>query len=157
MIESDLEAVVAISNALYADLPESPAVFAERLHLYPEGCLVLDDAGETLGYAVSHPWRISGPPPINALLGEIPAPASAYHLHDIALLPRARRAGRGSAVLRRLLAHAMAEGFRTVSLVAVHDSELFWRRHGFAVVDGAVGLATYGGRALFMARRFETA
>jgi len=41
MTEADLPAALAIAEVVHPNYPEDPAVFTERLALYPRGCLVL--------------------------------------------------------------------------------------------------------------------
>lgn len=155
MKQADIPAVDIIAAAIHAALPEHEFVFAERQRLYPEGCFMLELDGEPAGYVISHPWHYLRPPSLNTLLERIPENASTYYIHDLALLPRARRTGAGSAIARRLLTHADAAGLPNVSLVAVYDAGSFWRRHGFVPVDDpalADKLAGYGAEARMMVR-----
>ena len=96
MTAADLPAVNAIAAQVHVAYPEDAAVFAERLTLHPAGCCVLDGGTGVAGYVISHPWRIAEPPALDTLLGALPAPASTYYIHDIALLPAARRGGAAS-------------------------------------------------------------
>jgi GNAT superfamily N-acetyltransferase len=155
MTPADIPAVDAIAAAIHTALPEHAFVFAERQRLYPDGCFMLEVDGEPAGYVISHPWHYLRPPALNTLLERIPENASTYYIHDLALLPRSRRTGAGSAIARRLLAHADAAGLPSVSLVAVYDAAPFWRRHGFMPVDDpalADKLAGYGAEARMMVR-----
>jgi hypothetical protein len=97
MRAADLDAVVAISDAVHGAFTEPRAVYAERLDLYPEGCRVFARGGAVAGFLVTHPWHRGAVPKIGALLGALPAPADIYYLHDIALLPAARGTGAGAA------------------------------------------------------------
>ncbi len=157
MHPGDLPAVEAIAERVHPDHPERPEVFAERLALAPEGCLVLAGEGGLAGYAVSHPWQVLlGPPPLDALLGALPGVPDAWHVHDIALLPEARGAGLASALLDALLAAAARRGFGRATLVAVPGKAAFWERRGFRAMPPAPGaaaaLASYGAGAAWMAR-----
>jgi ribosomal protein S18 acetylase RimI-like enzyme len=156
MTPQDLPAVSAIAGCVHPDYPENDAVFAERLRLYPEGCLALHDAATIVGYVISHPWHDKQPPALNMLLRTIPSSASSYYLHDIALLPAARCAGAASAAIATLIQHAASRNAANISLVAVNDSASFWLRHGFEVLNEASlkqKLASYGDDARFMFRR----
>lgn len=161
MTPRDLAAATGIANRVHVDFPEDAAVFEERLRLYPDGCWVLEANGrgdEIAGYLVSHPWRLGAPPVLNSQLGELPAEASTYYIHDLTLLPTARGGGAASGVVRQILTHAVACGFATASLVAVSGSAPFWLSHGFRVIgddaDMRRKLQSYGGDAHFMAREF---
>jgi ribosomal protein S18 acetylase RimI-like enzyme len=151
MTEADLPAMVALADRLHPHHPESPAVFAERRALAPQGCRVLALGDRLLGYAIGHPWTGEGPPPLDSLLGALPAWPGAWHLHDIALDPAARGAGHAAALLRSLPANP---SLPRMTLVAIPGTGAYWARQGFrdAPVDDAAALATYGEGARFMAR-----
>lgn len=154
MMPRDLPAVLAIAALVHPDYPEDAEVFAERLRLHPAGCFVYDRAGEAAGYAIAHPWH--GPPPgLNTLLGTLPARPSVLHVHDVAVLPDARGGGAGAALIETLARQARALGLGQLTLVAVHSTQEFWRRHGFRIVTDAVfarAARGYGGDARFMRR-----
>lgn len=139
MRDADLPLVVALAGALHPHHPESPAVFAERLALAPAGCWMLGEAG----YALAHPWTGLAPPPLDQLLGAVPA--GPWHLHDIALCPAARGAGHAARLLAR---------WPRATLVAIAGTAGYWARQGFrerSCADPAA-LASYGPGARFMAR-----
>jgi ribosomal protein S18 acetylase RimI-like enzyme len=152
MTPADLAAVSRIAAAVHPDHTEGDAVFAERLALWPRGCLVLEDASDVQGYALSHPWGRE-PPPLDTLLRALPSAPTVYYIHDVALLAEARGGGAGSAVVRHLagIADAMA---LPLALVAVSGSAPFWARHGFAPM-GAAG-SSYGDGAVLMRRAPST-
>ena len=159
MTAADLRQVIAIAAEVHPSSPEEAAVFAERLRLYPAGCHVFDSAGLVAGYALSHPWCFREPPPLNSVLGELPARPSTYYIHDVALMPACRGGGAGSAIVEILVAQARGAGFANLSLVALPEPAEFWRRHGFRVIESADAdaalterLRSYGRAARFMAR-----
>lgn len=150
----DLAAVEQIAAKVHPGLYEAPEVLAERQRLYRNGCYLLEIGERPTGYVLSHPWR-DEPPALNSLLGDIPADATTYYLHDLALLPVARRIGAASQIVGALTKHAQARGFATISLVAVNGSQGFWERHGFAVSErsGLAGkLRGYGPDAALMVK-----
>lgn len=153
---ADLGDVGRIAAAAHAGLDERPAVFAEKLRLYPEGCLALDRHGRVLGYAFSHPWTLGDAPALDAFLGALPASPDCLYLHDIALLAEARGRGAAAAAIERLTAVAVAAPLAAMALVAVHGTERFWGRAGFAAAGHprlAAKLAAYGEGARYMTRR----
>jgi GNAT superfamily N-acetyltransferase len=155
MSQADIPAVDAIAARIHVALPEHAFVFAERQRLHPEGCWMLEVDGAPAGYVISHPWHFGLPPSLNMLVGSIPADASTYYIHDLALLPEARRTGAGSDIADRLFRHAASLGLPNVSLIAVYDAAPFWRRHGFDAIDDpamAEKLAGYGAEARMMVR-----
>jgi GNAT superfamily N-acetyltransferase len=146
MRADDLAAVAAISDAVHGmAYTERPAIYAERLALYPAGCHVFarDDGGAVEGYLISHPWRRDDPPTLDRPLGAIPADADGYYLHDLALLPSTRGAGAGRAALALVLRQAVAAGFDDITLTAVGGADGFWAAQGFVYADRD-GASPYG-------------
>lgn len=148
----DLTDVAMVAAKVHPDLPECIEVFAERLRLFPEGCLVLERGGSIVGYAISHPILPDTPPALNTRLGEIPATADQYYIHDIAILPEARGAGQSRAAVEMLL--QVAAGYPSAALVSVYGTSDFWGRFGFdpSKRDMADKLAPYGDNAVYMVR-----
>jgi ribosomal protein S18 acetylase RimI-like enzyme len=155
MTSRDLDEVQRVADEIHVDHPEDRDVFEERLHLYGRGCHVLAEDGRILGYAITHPWRFAGPPPLNARLGAIPGDATTYYIHDVALLPDGRGRGHAATIADLLAGRAQEEGFTSMSLVAVNGSQTFWGRLGFrrqAVPGLATKLLSYGSDAALMVR-----
>lgn len=152
MLPGDLTAVQVISDAVHGRYSEDGAVYAERLALYPAGCLVLEGAEGVTGYLITHPWRRGAPPALNARLGALPAQPDCYYLHDIALMPAARGGGAGAAAVAAVLERTRSAGFAEVALVAINGAERFWAAQGFAHDADAPGMASYGDRAYPMRR-----
>jgi len=156
MIPADLPAVEQIGARVHPDHAEAPAIFAERLRLFPAGCLVLSGPAGLLGYTVAHPYRFGQPPSLDTLLGALPDRPDTFYIHDIALLPETRRGGAGAAAVGLLAGQAASLGLPTLSLVAVGGSHSFWQRQGFGAHNDpglSAKLATYGPAARFMVRR----
>ena len=151
----DLAAVAHIAARVHSNYPERPEVFAERLALFPAGCLLLADAqGQACGYAITHPGRLGAPPPLDSLLGGLPAVADCLYLHDIALLPAARGAQAPAALLKLLRALARSLALERLALVAVNGSAAYWRRHGF--VEGTARVESYGAGVAYLVARVES-
>jgi len=148
MKAADLRMIQSVAAVIHADYPESDAVFTEKLRLFPEGCWVVDG-----GYAIAHPWRAATPPALDTLLQRLPEAPDCLHLHDVALMPELRGLGLGAALLERLDDVAARAGIPRLTLVAVHDSAPYWRRHGFTLFQTAdPGLGSYGASALYLSR-----
>lgn len=135
MTVDDLPAVEAIATIVHHQFFERPAVFAERLALWPAGCLLLESDGTAAGYVVSHPFVFGTFPALDQLLGGLPERADTYYLHDLALVPRVRGTGAAGQVVAQLLEQGKALGFPSASLVAVSNSQEFWRRQGFVTIE----------------------
>lgn len=150
MRPADLAQVEPLGNAIHQSHPERPEIFAERLALCPEGCHVL---GQLDGYVISHPWTLGSPPPLDTLLGALPARPNTWYIHDLALHERARGTGAAQAIVARLAALARALVLPTMSLIAVGRSPPFWARQGFTPSAlPTAKLASYGPGAAYMVR-----
>lgn len=151
MQEDDLATVIAIAARLHPTYPEDDQIYAERLALYPNGCLIFEVNRNAVGYAISHPWLDRQVPALNSLLQVLPAHPSTYYIHDVALLPAARGLGAVEQLLANLLPVAQADGLITMSLTAVNNSSDFWARHGFIEIDDpALQLNSYDLAARFL-------
>ena len=153
MQEADLRGVMVLAERVHPDLPEDEAVFAERIALYPAGCLVLSDGNAIEGYALAHPIRRFEPPPLNTLIGELPAETDEFYIHDFVLAPERRGEGHARAGIARLL--SLAQPFATSALISVYGTTVFWSRFGFAATAGPEidrKLAPYGPGAVYMRR-----
>ena len=152
----DLAAVEKIAETVHPAFFEAPEVLAERQRLYRNGAYLLEIGERPAGYVLSHPWTLGVLPALNSLLGELPQNSDTYYLHDLALLPVARRVGAASFIVDALAKHAVAHGFGSMSLVAVNGSQGFWERHAFIVEDRPEllqKLQSYEDAARLMVRR----
>ncbi|KAL9015288.1 MAG: hypothetical protein Q9173_000086 [Seirophora scorigena] len=161
MSANDIESLVRVANKIHPDLPESDQVFAERITLFPAGCLALmeDDGGgdELCGYVISHPIRRRQPPALDSLLGEIAPDADQYYIHDLAILPEVRGRGLARQCMEKLF--AIAKRYTSTSVVSVYGTAPFWGRFGFVVEEIDEGLKMrvlgYGDDAMYLERKNE--
>ena len=152
----DMAAVEKIAGTVHPDFPESYDVLAERQRLYHNGSYLLEIGDRPAGYVLSHPWRFGQVPALDTPLGQIPEGADTYYIHDLALLPVARRIGAATFITNALAKHARAHGYPTMSLVAVNGSAGFWARHEFEIAEIpelAEKLLSYEPEARLMIRR----
>ncbi|KAH8911563.1 acyl-CoA N-acyltransferase [Coniochaeta sp. PMI_546] len=156
MTTDDIPGVLRVADEVHPDLPESEDVFAERLDLFPEGCLVLVQDDQICGYAISHPIRHRQPPALNSLLGEIAPDADQYYLHDVAVLPSFRGRALARGCVDKLLAVAKGYQYPATCLVSVYGTSSFWSRFGFVPGQADETLSKklrgYGDDATFMLR-----
>lgn len=153
LLSSDISTVSAIAAQAHPDFPEDDAVFADRIALAPDTCLLLEKEGTALGYVLAHPFTTGSLPALNSTLGSVPARADTLYIHDLALLPAARGTGAARAALSRLA--DLARPYGTMSLVAVNGSVPFWTAMGFVaqtLPHLAQKLATYSADACYMVR-----
>jgi len=135
MREDDLATVIKIADELHPGFFEDKHIYAERLALYPNGCLIFEVNHHRVGYVISHPWLEGQVPALNSLLQALPTHPSTYYIHDVALLPPARGLGAVKLLLANFIPLARADGLSTISLTAVNNSRGFWRSHGFIEID----------------------
>lgn len=156
MTAADLPTVSAVAAVVHEDYPEDDAVFAERLALFPTGCRIAMRDGAPVGYALFHPGVVGRPPPLNRLLGQLPAAADCLYIHDVALLPASRGMGLGRGLTDLAAATAREMGLPLLALAATPLAADFWRALGFAEGAGsasaAAALAAYGGGMRYMVR-----
>ena len=135
-------------------------MFAEKLQLYPQGCLALDRGGTVAGYALRSSVdarrgaRARRLPRLPAACRRLPL--SARH-RDARRSARARRAA--AAAIARLTGIAKAAQLAAMALVAVRGTEPFWARAGFEDASDArlaAKLAAYGPGARYMTKRLAT-
>lgn len=152
MTAADLPAVDRIAQRVHVNFPEPVETFANRLALYPQGCLALERDGRVVGYMVAHPWPRADPPPgLGAIWDALPAADSLY-LHDVALLPDARGMGAGADALGRLFGIARAAGLMHIWLTAVDGADSYWAAKGFRA---AAQDAPYGDGTMVMDYHLE--
>ncbi|KAL8656451.1 MAG: hypothetical protein Q9210_000244 [Variospora velana] len=159
MSVNDIESLVRVADLIHPGLPESDEVFAERVKLFPEGCLALveGERDELYGYVISHPTRRRQPPALDSLLREIASDADQYYIHDLAILSEARGRGLAQECINKLF--GIAQRYPTTSLVSVYGTAPFWGRFGFVPEEIDEGLKmkllNYGNDAMYLARKNE--
>lgn len=154
MEQADIAPVGDLSAAIHDKYRESPAVYAERLRLFPAGCHVLADEDGIHGFLVGHPWIAASPPLLDRPLGGLPPAPDCYYLHDLALAPETRGRGLARVAVGKALDTARQAGLPRVTLIAVNDAFGFWSAQGFTPVgDGRLPPEKgYGPEARFMER-----
>ena len=153
---ADLDDVIRISASAHVGLQERRTVFAEKLRLYPQGCLAFERAGAISGYVFSHPWTLGQAPPLDGFLGALPDTPDCFYIHDLALAPEARGLGAAGEAVARLTEIAGRERLPALALIAVNGADAFWARAGFEDASDArlaAKLATYGAGARYMIRQ----
>lgn len=156
MREQDLAQVDVVANIVHPDFFEEEAVFRDRFNACPEGCFVLDNGTEILGYGISHPWSQDSIPELNKVYGDWRGDSDVFYIHDVALLPKARSGGQASRVIAKMIAQASELHFPTMALVAVNGTQGFWQKQGFTpknVPSLALKLRTYSDDAVYMIRK----
>ena len=155
---TDLDAIEGISNSVHPDLSESPAIFAEKLSLFPEGSFVLVTDDTAWGYAFVHPWRLFEIPKLNHFLWRLPSVPDCMLIHDVAVLAPARGQGASKSLLKLVANLAKEQGLSYLALVSVYNSHVHWAHLGFRLASNHIlarQLKPYGETARYMVRRLD--
>jgi len=151
---TDAAKIAAVAESIHPDFPEDLSIFANKLALFPLGCLCLQgEQGAIGGYVISHPWRLGSPPALNTPIPTLPEQPNSYYLHDIALLPQYQGKGYARKVLQKLEALCRESGLDNITLLSVGGADGFWRGMGFEDIShltSAEKLASYGNSAVYM-------
>ena len=154
----DLEMINRIADMIHVDLPERPEVLSEKLQLFPQGCFALLQNGAVVGYGVSHPCQLNNIPPLNTFLGALPASPKCLFIHDVVVLPQARKFGASGELIKLLAGVARQQGVSFLALVSVYDTDPLWARRGFQIASNSEvseKLKSYGATAKYMTRRLN--
>ncbi len=154
---ADLPDVLRIQAVCYTELvPESIDSFRSKVEASPSTCFVASIEGEIVGYLIALLWDYSAPPELNAQTCCPPDSPNCLYLHDLAVLPAARKAGAGALLVNSFFDALQRSTLRRASLIAVQDSARYWERFGFRVASVSDSLrskiATYGSQVNYMER-----
>jgi GNAT superfamily N-acetyltransferase len=136
MLFEDLSGVTVVQSVAYtAKFWEHPSTFLGKWVSHPAGCFVAVLAEELAlsGYAITHPWTITAPPPsLNAGISHnLPLHPDCLYIHDVAVHPSARGAGVSRLLFDKVCAHAGTLALKTITLVAVDGAATYWAKLGF--------------------------
>lgn len=152
MQADDLDQVMTLSEAAHPGLPEHRSTHAQRLHIYPRGCLVLSERGVIHGYAFAHPITHATPPALNKAPEHIAHAADELYLHDFVICSSMRGRGYAPQGIDRLL--RLGDAFASMALISVYGTAGFWGKFGFIASTAVPSekLASYGPDAIYMVR-----
>ncbi|HLU34882.1 MAG TPA: GNAT family N-acetyltransferase [Thermomicrobiales bacterium] len=157
----DLADVARIQRECYSGhFIESVESFAAKLSAHADFSFVAESGGVAVGYVVAFPWTFGEVPELGGL-DYTPAPdTDSLYLHDLAVIPAARRSGAADRLFDAVLGAARSAGLERIFLVAIGTASRYWRRHGFEVVEVDEMLERrlegYGAGATYMARAVAT-
>ena len=153
LLPSEVHKVDEIARIVHPDLPERVEVFAEKISLFPQGCRKLVLLEETVGYAISHPWKLHAIPHLDEFLTKIPEQSDCIYIHDVALLPKARGNDAAMELVKELRETALELDIPSLALVSVYGTDVLWKRFGFQSISNEQlnqKLACYGATAKYM-------
>ncbi len=149
--ENDWESIIEIQRQAYTDIkPESEPVLKRKYIISPETCVVaVDDHENIIGCCLSHPWNPDNSPPLYKEI-EKPVDTNNLYIHDLAVSRKSQRKGVANNLCNMIIARAKSQGFKSITLVAVQNSESFWCKFGFSRNSKIKPSQTYGEGAIFM-------
>jgi hypothetical protein len=85
------------TDAYPPEFHESSAAFLAKLRLFPSGCKIVDAAGESVAFLISHPWTYENPPKLNSEAFTVPASPDVFFIHSVTVMRAYQKHGFGSA------------------------------------------------------------
>lgn len=149
----DWLSVMKIQSEAYVDVqPESEDVLQSKAEFSPETCFVAESQNiHIAGYCLAHPWEKCSCPH----LYEISVPTTIcdnIFIHDLSVSSKFRSKKVAYTLFNKLYEICKNKNYKTMTLVSVQNSKIFWERLGFSV-DHAVNVSSqYGENAIFMCR-----
>lgn len=129
----DLPLIEEIAKPIYfPELWESSECFAQKLKMFPNGCLLAHKGSEVIGYCFSHPWLKDDIVPLDSIV-EIPKATDCYYIHDLAVDVKHQGSGIGRLLFTKIL--ESSKEYNLIRLVSVLDSHVFWMKLGFKIVE----------------------
>jgi ribosomal protein S18 acetylase RimI-like enzyme len=130
----EIASVLGIQRDCYGEgYIEDSRTFTRMITVYPKGCLGVTVGGSLAAYAFFHPYRDNVVKPLDLSL-VLSGTEDCMYLHDIAVHHRHRGMGFTRMLMERVDHETRRGGFDVQCLVAVQNSQEFWRKHGFKTV-----------------------
>lgn len=148
--------VLRIQDACYTEIePESLESLQAKILASPNTCLIAKSSEGAVGYLIAVPIIYPHLPTLNAPTFELSAGADTLYIHDLAVDINGRGKYVAQALVRASLDTASRSGLSRACLVAIQNSQRFWKQFGFETVaeppDGLITkLASYGAGAQLM-------
>jgi len=157
---NDVCAYLRIGTDAYPpEFHESSAAFLARLRVFPAGCKIVDVAGESVAFLISHPWTYENPPKLKSEEFTLPASPDVFFIHSVTVMRAYQKHGIGSALAKAAIALGQSHGFSCLTLISVQRSTSFWEKLGFKRVETLPqsvrqALIGYGDSSTYMVGRF---
>lgn len=137
---ADAPAIIAMDQAVFGwyGAAEDPRVIRARLHIFPQGCLVLEEGqadGSTrlAGYLTTEKWQQLGEPALDQDPATIHSPQGRIlHITTLAISPEHQNQGLGGRLVQAAQRIAQTEGCTHIILETAH-AQRFYQRHGFTL------------------------
>jgi N-acetylglutamate synthase-like GNAT family acetyltransferase len=157
---NDVSEYVCIETDAYPpEFHESSEVFVAKLREFPSGCKIVEVAGESVAYLISHPWTYENPPKLNSEAFALPLWPDVFFIHSVTVMRAYQKRGIGSALVKAAIALGTSNRFSRLTLISVQHSISFWKKFGFKKVERlpesvCQSLAGYGDSATYMVGDF---
>ena len=130
----DIPFVLEIQRDCYGEeYIEGSRTFTRMITVYPQGCLGVSVGGILVAYVFFHPYHEDVVKPLDLSL-VLNGTEDCMYLHDIAVHHRYRGMSYTRMLMERVDDETRRGGFEVQCLVAVQNSQVFWRKHGFKMV-----------------------
>jgi N-acetylglutamate synthase-like GNAT family acetyltransferase len=147
------------TDAYPPEFHESPEAFLAKLRVFPSGCKMVDVAGESVAYLISHPWTYENPPKLNPEVFTLPLWPDVFFIHSVTVKREYQKCGIGSALAKTAIALGQSHGFSRLTLISVQHSVSFWQKFAFKQVGSLPpsvrqALDGYGNSATYLVANF---
>ncbi|MFI6157144.1 GNAT family N-acetyltransferase [Kitasatospora sp. NPDC051170] len=151
LTDGDWPAVVALEHDAYAadGLSEGEEALRSRASGSPGTCFVLERDGVVHGYLLSLPYPPLRCPDLTRPEKEAFASEN-LHVHDLVIAEELRGKEVALGFMRHFQREAGAQGYRTISMVAVRGADILLRLLGYRSHREVEVPSCYGRRAVYM-------
>ena len=133
---NDASAYLRIGTDAYPpEFHESSAAFLTKLRLFPSGCKIVEVAGESVAFLISHPWTYQNPPELSSEAFTLPSSPDVFFIHSVTVMRAYQKHGIGSALVKTAIELGQSHGFSRLTLISVQHSTSFWERFSFKRVE----------------------
>ena len=144
VINSDLKHILHIQRKVYLeDLIETSQSISSKLTISPETCFVHLTGNNVNAYCLCYPFPKLESPPLNDVLDKNYSSENLF-VHDLCVSPQYRGLGIAKIMIDHLFEVCRSHNFHSMTLVAVQNSEKFWHKFGFVVVQDTNSSSSYG-------------
>ncbi|MEV6323798.1 GNAT family N-acetyltransferase [Nocardia sp. NPDC051787] len=157
LAEADWDDIVALEARAYSvsGLSEGRNALRSRGRASPTTCFVLEHSGEFGGYLLAFPYPRFRCPELGSIENSV-ARSRNLHIHDMVITESLRGRGLAPGFLTHLAEQGPAREFETISLVAVHGTEVFWAPLGYRSYPQVSLPQSYGAGAVYMSMELRT-
>ena len=115
-------------------LGESEDSFLQSAEVYPKGSLLLYIDNEIAGSIFFHPYLLGEIQEIKSCVSKLTGKENCMYLHSFSIHPQFRGKGLAHILFDYFEKISKEEGYDVQALVAVQNSERFWKKYGFEPV-----------------------